>query len=103
MRFKRSDGIDLEVTDAEGVRESLAPLLDVAYFAVLERAEDTYVQAYRDAPERFQLEMRLGSPDAHYERVTPATYAEVERAFVEFFEGREDVSAPASAWRLLAL
>jgi hypothetical protein len=104
MILRLSDGSESEQPDAEGVRAMLDRLHDDVYFAVLSRGPEHYVQAYR-GDDGFALEVRDGPATRHFERVAPASFAEVDRLFVAYLADPAPVvtAAQGPGWRALAL
>ncbi len=56
--------------------------------AILGRGEGSYLQTYRDAPERYTLEYQLVTTAFHFTLAAPATLEEVQRAFRSYAFGK---------------
>lgn len=76
------------IREAGALSSALGALARDAEYAILERDAETFVQACREGPDAYRLEIheRAG---AHYECAQRVTYRDVERCFVRFLEGRD--------------
>ncbi|ACU37647.1 hypothetical protein Amir_3765 [Actinosynnema mirum DSM 43827] len=94
-----SDGTRVENPDAARIAAALGSLSRSRYYAILERAEQDYVQvgyAGGFGAVSYALERREGSADRHYRCELP-DLARVTRAFEAFAAG-EDGWAAGFAW-----
>lgn len=97
-KLRRADGS----LDEEAMLESLKSL-GVDEFAVLAKADQQYVQTFRESKDEFALEYRAGSNAAHFETSAFVARDVVEAAFLAFASGDFDTWKSAVEWRALSL
>ncbi|MFF5099066.1 MULTISPECIES: hypothetical protein [Actinosynnema] len=98
-----SDGTRVENPDAERIAAALGSLSRSRYYAILERAEQDYVQVgYGESAEggaSYALERRSGSADRHHRCELP-DLARVTRAFEAFAAGEDGWEAGFEWYRV---
>ncbi|OYP38928.1 hypothetical protein [Rhodopirellula sp. MGV] len=99
MHLNVNDSQLINTPDRKGIRDALINL-DVEGYAILERAEEVYVQTRRDDETSWCLEYRDGSEERHF-GIDPETTTldDVCKAFEAFFDG--DDLAPLFDWEVI--
>jgi hypothetical protein len=78
-------------------------LLEFDEFAVLAKADQRYVQTFRESEHEFVLEYRAGSKSEHFVTSTPVGLDSIEAAFLAYSHGDFDTWKSAVEWEQVAL
>lgn len=89
MHLNVNEDLYLEDPSLDVIRQQVE-LLQADQYAILQRADEFYVQTYRGSDGTYQLEYRAGSKEKHFRTSSAASVDDVAQAFIRFASGLDD-------------